>query len=130
MYTFSSSWKSSWRKCFNSCLPYTAGEKIATAFHHKSDTVWPNYQRDRYRLATQQRGKVQFEIQIRNFKSYRHGLINYIDTKAKCRHLKQFSCKCSSVWGITFKLSYSIVLRRYQWESETIIYSRLNFIFC
>jgi hypothetical protein len=22
-----------------------------------------------------------------------HGLINYIDTKAKCRHLKIFSCK-------------------------------------
>ncbi len=22
-----------------------------------------------------------------------HGLINYIDTKAKCRHLKQLTCK-------------------------------------
>jgi hypothetical protein len=22
-----------------------------------------------------------------------HGLINYVDTKAKCRHLKQLTCK-------------------------------------
>jgi hypothetical protein len=23
---------------------------------------------------------------------YHHGLINYLDTKAKCRHLKKFTC--------------------------------------
>ncbi len=34
-----------------------------------------------------------------------HGLINYIDTKAECRHLKKFTCRgtlrdrCLSVWG-------------------------------
>ncbi len=29
-----------------------------------------------------------------------HGLINYIDTKAKCRHLKiYFAAGCLSVWG-------------------------------
>jgi hypothetical protein len=29
-----------------------------------------------------------------NFENHqRHGLIKYIDTKAKCRHLKQLTCK-------------------------------------
>jgi hypothetical protein len=25
--------------------------------------------------------------------THNHGLINYIDTKAKCRHLKKLACK-------------------------------------
>jgi hypothetical protein len=29
-------------------------------------------------------------------KTLHHGLINYIDTKAKCRHLKKLTCKGTS----------------------------------
>ncbi len=31
---------------------------------------------------------------------YCHGLINYIDTKAKCRHLKKLTCKGTLRAGI------------------------------
>jgi hypothetical protein len=47
-----------------------------------------------------------FSAQMRNVTSYgtKHGQINYTDTKAKCRHLKNLSvkglrCGCLSVWG-------------------------------
>jgi hypothetical protein len=29
----------------------------------------------------------------KKFTIYKHGLINFIDTKAKCRHLKKLTCK-------------------------------------
>jgi len=30
---------------------------------------------------------------LRTAYAYSHGLINYLDTKTKCRHLKKFTCK-------------------------------------
>ncbi len=30
-----------------------------------------------------------------------HGLINYIDAKAKCRHLKKFTCKGTLRQGLS-----------------------------
>jgi hypothetical protein len=30
---------------------------------------------------------------LHSFDTVRHGLVNYMDTKAKCRHLKIFTCK-------------------------------------
>ncbi len=30
---------------------------------------------------------------IARIKGLEHGLINYVDTKAKCRHLKKLTCK-------------------------------------
>ncbi len=34
-----------------------------------------------------------FELLMFYFEGWRHGLINYIDTKAKCRHRKKLTCK-------------------------------------
>ncbi len=54
-----------------------------------------------------------------------HGLINYIDSKAKCRHLNKFTCKgicgmCLSVWGLFHPMT------PYPPSSHCILYTLLN----
>ncbi len=44
-------------------------------------------------LARTQYKQVQLFIYLILCEATGHGLINYIDTKAKCRHLKKFICK-------------------------------------
>ncbi len=57
--------------------------------------VFPSYSHPPNKHATHMhfhRGHLSIK-KICGGKEYMHGLINYIDTKAKCRHLKKFICK-------------------------------------
>ncbi len=53
-----------------------------------------------------------------------HGLIKYTDTKAKCRHLKKFSCKG------TFRLCLSEFIDWRYSQSQSCWYFRLSFVNC
>ncbi len=76
---------------------------------------FPNFkQLSRWIFCTCRRFLFEFAI-FATWKSFQHGLINYIDTKAKCRNLKNWPVKglrgrCLFVWGPPYTLYTYFIL--------------------